>query len=67
METETAGKELLTRAEVCEVLAIGPTKLWELTSSSRLSVVRIGPLVRIRRQDLDDFIAKNRFPAGFGA
>jgi excisionase family DNA binding protein len=58
--TKVVGKELLTRADVCEVLGIGPTKLWTLTASGELPVVRIGRVVRVSRQDLDDFIRRHR-------
>ncbi len=60
MEMATREKEFLTRAEVCEVLGIGATKLWTLTATGELPVVRIGRSVRIARADLDEFVQRNR-------
>ena len=58
--TQRQEKEFLTRAEVCDLLGIGATKLWMMTSSGEIPVVRIGRSVRVARADLDQFIRQNR-------
>jgi len=63
MQSDKTGRQLLTRAEVCELLGIGATKLWTLTSSGELPVVRIGRAVRVSREDLDLFITQHRSAA----
>jgi len=53
-------REWLTREEVCELLQIGPTKLWQLQVSGQLPISKIGRLVRIHRDDVDAFMRRNR-------
>lgn len=60
MQAPTTDREWLTREEVCQLLQIGPTKLWQLTSSGELPVSRIGRLVRIHRDDVEMLMRKNR-------
>jgi len=59
MESRTIDP-LLTRAEVCEILRIRPTKLWELTAQGRLVAVRVGGSVRYTVRDVEDYIELNR-------
>jgi excisionase family DNA binding protein len=63
LKTPRQEKEFLTRAEVCDLLGIGPTKLWMLTSSGELPVVRIGRSVRVAKADFDEFVRRNRSAA----
>jgi excisionase family DNA binding protein len=60
MQTPIVDREWLTREEVCDLLQIGPTKLWQLQTSGELPVSRIGRLVRIHREDVDAFMRRNR-------
>ncbi len=60
MPTPTVEREWLTPDEVCELLQIGRTKLWTLTTSKALPVSRIGRLVRIHRDDVDAFMRRNK-------
>ena len=60
MEKRIAEREWLTREEVCELLRIGPTKLWQLQVSGQLPISKIGRLVRISRADVDAFMERNR-------
>ena len=68
MQTHSERSEWLTPAEVCEVLQIGRTLLWGLTSSGELPASKVGRLVRIHRDDLEAFMERNRVhpdePAG---
>lgn len=57
---------LLTRVEVCQILRIKETKLWELTSRGELPPVRIGGHVRYRRQDVERYIDAQREPGKNG-
>ncbi len=60
MKTAIGQREWLTPGEVCELLQIGRTKLWELTSGGALPASKIGRLVRIHRDDVDSFMQRNR-------
>lgn len=51
---------LLTREEVCEILRIRPTKLWELTAHGDLVAVRVGGSVRYTIKDIEEYIELNR-------
>ena len=48
---------LLTPEDVSEVLRIGRTRVYDLIISGVLPSLKIGRLRRVRRIDLDDFIA----------
>ena len=48
---------LLTPEDVTEVLRIGRTRVYDLISTGVLPSLKIGRLRRVRRIDLDDFIA----------
>ena len=54
-------KELLTRAEAAEFLAIQPGTLasWAYRQTQDLPYVRVGRCVRYRRADLEKFILQN--------
>lgn len=51
--------ELLTLPEVAGRLGVGKSWLWQQTARGNLRTVRLpgGRLVRVREQDLQDFIA----------
>lgn len=52
--------KLYTVEEVQYILAIGRTKAYEIISIKKsLPSIRIGRCVRVRKEDLDRFIAEN--------
>ena len=51
---------LLTAKQAAEALAISPRKLWSLTASGEISVVRLGRSVRYDRADLERFIESQK-------
>ena len=50
-------ERLLTPEDVAGILQIGPTRVYQLLGSGALLSVRIGSSRRIRRADVDTFIA----------
>ncbi len=48
-----SGPLLLRVSEAAELLRISRTKLYQLISSSQISVVRLGKSVRVSRQELE--------------
>ena len=55
------GKKLLTRPEAAEYLGIKPQTLavWATTKRYGLPLVKVGRLVKYRKEDLDAFIIRN--------
>ena len=51
-------KRLLTVAEVAKELGVPRNRVYEMTKSGTLPCVRIDTSVRVRRDVLDDFIAR---------
>ena len=56
-----APSELLSRREAAAYLGVAEQTLaiWKCTKRQQLPFVKIGKLVKYRKQDLDEFIAKN--------
>ena len=50
------GKEFLTLTEVAQHLRLSKSKLSEERRTGRLSVLRFGRLIRVRRSDLEKYI-----------
>ena len=48
--------EMMNRAEVAEVLRLGRYKMNELIFGGKIKVLIIGKSIRIRKQDLIEFI-----------
>ena len=59
--------EILTSREARELLKIGRTKLWELTSSAVIPAYKIGAgrtsALRYRKSELLAWLERNRFPS----
>lgn len=59
--------EILTSREARELLKIGRTKLWELTTSAIIPAYRIGDgktsSLRYRKSELLAWLERNRFPS----
>lgn len=60
METTTSPerKLALTYREAAQALGLSERKVWELVDQGLLKAVRIGRCVRIRRVDLEAFLAE---------
>ncbi len=54
--TATEEKRLLTLDDVCDRLQVSDATIRRLVRDGELKVVRIGRAVRVRPEDLDDFI-----------
>lgn len=55
---------LLDMAEAAHLLCTTQRHVRRLTDEGRLPKVKVGPLVRIKRSDVADYIAANRVEAG---
>lgn len=54
-----AADGLLKPSDAARFLAIGRTKLWELTAAKDIQVVRIGRQLRFQRSELQAFIERH--------
>lgn len=52
---------LLTPAEVQAWLGCGRTKVYELLQAGEIRSYRVGRLVRVRREDAEEFLERNRY------
>jgi excisionase family DNA binding protein len=53
-------EELLTVAELQRLLSLGRTKTYELIASREIPSYKIGHVVRVRRQDVEEFLDRCR-------
>jgi excisionase family DNA binding protein len=53
---ERPNLQLLTAVQAAELLNIHPSTVYEMMKNGEIATVRFGRSVRIRRQDLEDFI-----------
>ena len=54
-------QEYISLNELQEILAIGRTKAYDLVTSGDLPAVRIGRSIRISKQDLTDWLERQRY------
>jgi excisionase family DNA binding protein len=54
---------LMSPAELQAWLGCGRTKVYELLQSNEIRSYRIGRLVRVRREDVEEFLERNRYDA----
>jgi excisionase family DNA binding protein len=52
-------QEPYTVKQLCKVLGIGRNKAYELIAKNQIKHVRIGPLIKIPRHYVDEFIIQN--------
>jgi excisionase family DNA binding protein len=60
MKNSNPEENLITVIDLARILNCGKTKAWQIANSSELRTIRVGRLVRIAPEDLDEFIRKNR-------
>ncbi|MFN0090129.1 MAG: helix-turn-helix domain-containing protein [Acidimicrobiales bacterium] len=53
-------KPLLSCADAAELLGIQPNTLRRLIEHGRLPAYRVGRLVKLRPEDLDEYVRRNR-------
>ena len=54
-------QEFISLNELQEMLSIGRTKAYDLVTSGDLPAVRIGRSIRISKQDLTDWLERQRY------
>ncbi len=51
---------LLTVADLARILNCGRTKAWAMVRSREIRSIRVGRLVRLEREAVEEFVEKNR-------
>lgn len=64
METEVEQKEWFTTDELVRWLGLGRTKAYEMLRSGEIPSYKIGRIRRIRRQDVEAWLERNKFGCG---
>jgi excisionase family DNA binding protein len=59
---QSAAQEFLSIRQLQELLGIGHTKAYSLVASGEIPSVKIGRIIRINRQDLNDWLEQQRRP-----
>ncbi len=66
METGVEHKEWFTTDELIRWLGLGRTKTYELLRSGEIPSYKIGRVRRIRREDVEGWLAANKYCPGGG-
>jgi len=64
VQTQAANKEWFTANELVHWLEIGRTKTYEMLRSGEIPSYKIGRIRRIRRQDVEVWLERNRYRPG---
>lgn len=64
MQTEVEQKEWFTTDELVRWLGLGRTKAYEMLRTGEIPSYKIGRIRRIRRQDLEAWLERNKFGSG---
>lgn len=56
-DSDLPEKRLYTIRQACEAAGLGPTTIYKLLKSGALKAVKVGSLTRIRREDLEAWLA----------
>jgi excisionase family DNA binding protein len=54
-------QKFISLNDLQEILGIGRTKAYDLVTSSDLPAVRIGRIIRISKQDLTDWLERQKY------
>lgn len=64
MEAKERGQEWFTADELIRWLGLGRTKTYSLLRSGEIPSYKIGRVRRIRRQDIETWLERNRYQPG---
>lgn len=62
-EVTNMEKELLTAREVQQILGLGLSKVYDMMARGELPTLRVGRLIRVPRQALDEWMDARTVPA----
>jgi excisionase family DNA binding protein len=62
-DEEQRGVQLLSIAQLCQELGMGKTWVYRRLRSGEIPSVRLGRSIKVRRDELDEYLEKHRYPA----
>jgi excisionase family DNA binding protein len=62
-QEEQHGVQLLSIAQLCQELGMGKSWVYRRLRSGDIPSVRLGRSIKVRRQDLEGYLERHRYPA----
>jgi excisionase family DNA binding protein len=62
-EEQRGGVQLLSIPQLCQELGMGKSWVYRRLRSGEISSVRLGRSIKVRRQDLEEYLEKHLYPA----
>jgi excisionase family DNA binding protein len=62
-EAQHGGVQLLSIPQLCQELGMGKTWVYRRLRSGEIPSVRLGRSIKVRRDELDEYLEKHRYPA----
>jgi excisionase family DNA binding protein len=62
-EAQRGGVQLLSIPQLCQELDMGKSWVYRRLRSGEIPSVRLGRSIKVRRQDLEEYLEKHRYPA----
>jgi excisionase family DNA binding protein len=63
-EPEQHGVRLLSIAQVCQEIGMGKSWVYRRLRSGEIPSVKLGRIIKVRREDLEEYLERHRYPAG---
>jgi excisionase family DNA binding protein len=63
-QEEQRGVQLLSIPQLCRELGMGKSWIYRRLRSGEIPSVRLGRTIKVRRDDLEQYLQKHRYPAG---
>ena len=63
---ERQGLDLLSIPELCEELGMGKSWVYRRLRSGEISSVKLGRSIKVKREDLEEYLEKHRFQSPTG-
>jgi excisionase family DNA binding protein len=62
-EAQRSGAQLLSIAQLCQELGMGKSWVYRRLRSGEIPSVRLGRSIKVRREELEEYLEKHHYPA----
>ena len=62
-EEQRGGVQLISIPQLCEELGMGKSWVYRRLRSGEIPSVRLGRTIKVRREELEEYLEKHRYPA----
>jgi excisionase family DNA binding protein len=62
-EGQSGGVQLLSIPQVCQELGMGKSWIYRLLRSGEIPSIRLGRTIKVRRDELEEYLNRHRYPA----